>query len=94
MILPPLETLFANYKYGDDEVLPADDVRQVLSTLYQRAGRFQMGEIDDATEVLEAILTIIHCEYCGIQLEDNGDDQVTCVSVWDVCVCVWDTTGG
>ena len=53
MILPPLETLFANYKYGDDLVLPADDVRQVLSTLYARAGRFQMGEIDDATEASE-----------------------------------------
>ena len=34
---------------------PADDVRAVLSALYEGHGRFQLGEIDDAVECLEVV---------------------------------------
>jgi hypothetical protein len=42
LLLPPLQSLFANYQYGDDEVLPADEVRQVLGALYANMGKFQV----------------------------------------------------
>lgn len=75
-ILPPLQSLFANYQYGEEEVLPADDVREVLSAAYAQQGKFRIGEIDDAVECLEAILMTCHCEAVGVTQEDGGDDRV------------------
>jgi hypothetical protein len=42
LLLPALQSLFANYQYGDDQVLPADEVRQVLGALYSNVGKFQV----------------------------------------------------
>uniref|UniRef100_A0A7S2SPQ2 USP domain-containing protein n=1 Tax=Rhizochromulina marina TaxID=1034831 RepID=A0A7S2SPQ2_9STRA len=76
-LLPAMQSLFANYLYGEDNVLPADEVRLVLGSLYSRTGQFQIGEIDDATECLEAILHSIHCEHVDVPLSEGGD-EVAC----------------
>ena len=76
LLLPNLQSLFVNYAYGEDAVLPADDVRTVLSALYADQGKFKIGEIDDAVECLEAILLTIHCESVGVSQLDGGGDTI------------------
>ena len=84
LLLPALHTLFANFQYGDDTVLPADEVRAVLSSLFASSGHFQIGQIDDAVECLEAILKIIHCEFVGVPL-DGGGDELSCNPTCPAC---------
>ena len=61
---------------SDDNVLPADDVREVLAALYAGTGKFKVGDIDDATECLEAILQSVHCESVGQAASAGGDEAV------------------
>jgi len=83
-LLPSVISLFANYLYGEDNILPSDEVRQVLSSLYEDKGRFRLGDLDDATECLEAILTTIHCERVGVPLIEGGD-EVACTPPCPAC---------
>ena len=76
-LLPALQSLFASYQYGDDQVLPADEVRRVLSSNFAGTGHFKMGDLDDAVECLEAILKTLHCEAVGTPLDEGGDEK-TC----------------
>jgi hypothetical protein len=56
------QALFVSYKYSPQAVLPPDDVRKCLSYLYMGRERFKLGAMDDATEALEAVLTLHHRE--------------------------------
>lgn len=39
--------------------------------MFARLGRFRVGEMADTSEVLEAILEIIHLEHMGIDITDR-----------------------
>jgi hypothetical protein len=55
-----LQVLFTNYEWSEAAVLPPTVLRETLSKLYRVQGRFQVGEMDDASEVLDAILRCVH----------------------------------
>lgn len=52
-------------------MLSTDEIRQALHTMFARLGRFRVGEMADTSEVLEAILEIIHLEHMGIDITDR-----------------------
>ncbi len=84
VLLPSLQSLFANYRYGEEKVLPPDEVRCVMGSLYSQLGRFKENEIDDAAECLEAILVTIHCEAVGVPEAAGGDDML-CSPICPAC---------
>jgi len=71
-----LKSLFVNFEYGDTEVLPPDEVRSVLSSSYHEQLRFQMGDMEDAGEALEAMLRLLHCEEVGAESFSVGEDTI------------------
>lgn len=59
-VLIALTTLFTEYKYSEENILPPDEVRISLAEMFAHLQRFQLGEMDDAGESFEAILTAMH----------------------------------
>ena len=57
-----LKNLFVQYQYSPEVILPPDELRGSLSSLFQNQ-RFQLGSMDDATEVLEIILKYLHFDH-------------------------------
>jgi len=57
-----LEIIFTQYEFSEDRAIPPNALRQTLATLFQAQSKFQLHEIDDAGEALEAILSCLHNE--------------------------------
>lgn len=55
-----LKSLFTHYRYSELETLPPDSLRKSLSHIYTAQGRFQLGEMEDATETIEVLLDVLH----------------------------------
>lgn len=67
-LLDALCNLFVLYQYTELSILPPTELRMTLSDLFSQ---FQLGEIADANETLEAILETIHVE-CTPTCSHNG----------------------
>lgn len=55
-----LKSLLAQYQASEESVLPPDVLRRALSRVYVARGRFQLGDMEDATETIEALLDVLH----------------------------------
>lgn len=68
-----LKSLFQDFaELSDtDSAIPPDSLRQALSSVYDAKGRFKTGDMEDATETIEAILGILHA--CNVP--QPGCDQ-------------------
>lgn len=60
-----LKEVFSEYSASEVDTLPPDVLRLALSRVYDSEGRFQLGEMEDATETIEALLGILHA--CNVQ---------------------------
>ncbi|KAL6050243.1 Ubiquitin specific peptidase [Balamuthia mandrillaris] len=58
-----LKQLFKEYQFSESETLPPTALRTCLAILYQEEDRFRLGDLDDAAEALEAILTCLNKVY-------------------------------
>ena len=54
-----------NYKFSSHSILPPTALRSALSSLYKTSDRFQLGQLADAQETLEAVLDTIHRSAIG-----------------------------
>ena len=70
-LLEALCNLFVQYQYTELSILPPTELRTTLSDLFSQ---FQLGEIADANETLEAILETIHVE-CTPSCSHNGNNN-------------------
>jgi hypothetical protein len=70
-LLDALCNLFVLYQYTELSILPPTELRMTLSDLFSQ---FQLGEIADANETLEAILETIHAE-CTPTCSHNGHNN-------------------
>lgn len=68
-ILCTLQELFTHYEYGDERVLNPDEMRIALGALGASESRFQLGEMDDATEALDVIIQFIHADHIQLQCD-------------------------
>ncbi|PRP77343.1 hypothetical protein PROFUN_05588 [Planoprotostelium fungivorum] len=55
-----LQVIFANYQYGQDDIIPPTALREAMSSLFKSQERFQLGQYADATEALEEIIFWLH----------------------------------
>jgi hypothetical protein len=55
-----LKAVLDKYQFSDEEALPPDTLRHALSRAYGSKGRFRLGEMEDATETIEALLDVFH----------------------------------
>ena len=60
-----LKSLFNEFASSEADTIPPDSLRQALSSVYDAKGRFKTGDMEDATETIEAILGILHA--CNVQ---------------------------
>ncbi|KJE91450.1 hypothetical protein CAOG_02583 [Capsaspora owczarzaki ATCC 30864] len=69
-----LKTIFNN---TTDSHVPPDALRSALSSVYKSSSRFQLGDMNDAVECLEAIQSTIHSQVVGDQVKDDHYDSCT-----------------
>eukprot|EP01087_Luapelamoeba_hula_P015919 TRINITY_DN4823_c0_g1_i1.p1 TRINITY_DN4823_c0_g1~~TRINITY_DN4823_c0_g1_i1.p1 ORF type:complete len:863 (-),score=74.65 TRINITY_DN4823_c0_g1_i1:81-2669(-) len=58
-----LKDLFTRYQFSRESVLPPTALRHCLSILYRDEEKFRVGDLDDAAEALDAILTSVNKVY-------------------------------
>ncbi|GLD60873.1 inactive ubiquitin carboxyl-terminal hydrolase 54 isoform X1, partial [Lates japonicus] len=65
-----LKSIFAQFQYSSEKVLPSDALRSALAKTFQDEQRFQLGIMDDAAECFENILMRIHFHIADETKED------------------------
>lgn len=58
-----LKSVFTQYQFSEVDTLPPDSLRTTMANTYTTSGRFQLGEMEDATETIEALLDILHLSH-------------------------------
>jgi len=80
-IICALQELFTHYKYGEDQILNPGMIRITMDWLGRHEDRFQLGDMHDAAEALDAIFQAIHNEhiiYQSKQTDKEGDIDDQC----------------
>ncbi|TSK14880.1 Inactive ubiquitin carboxyl-terminal hydrolase 54 [Bagarius yarrelli] len=65
-----LKSIFAQFQYSSEKVLPSDALRSALAKTFQDEQRFQLGIMDDAAECFENLLMRIHFHISDETKED------------------------
>lgn len=52
-----LQSIFAQFQYSSEKVLPSDALRSALAKTFQDEQRFQLGIMDDAAECFVSLAT-------------------------------------
>ncbi|XP_028983185.1 inactive ubiquitin carboxyl-terminal hydrolase 54a isoform X2 [Betta splendens] len=88
-----LKSIFAQFQYSSDKVLPSDALRSALAKTFQDEQRFQLGIMDDAAECFENILMRIHFHIADETKEDICTarhcipHQKFAMTLFEQCVC-------
>uniref|UniRef100_A0A3P8NIL8 USP domain-containing protein n=1 Tax=Astatotilapia calliptera TaxID=8154 RepID=A0A3P8NIL8_ASTCA len=88
-----LKSIFAQFQYSSDKVLPSDALRSALAKTFQDKQRFQLGIMDDAAECFENILMRIHFHIADETKEDICTarhcipHQKFAMMLYEQCVC-------
>uniref|UniRef100_A0A669C650 Ubiquitin specific peptidase 54a n=1 Tax=Oreochromis niloticus TaxID=8128 RepID=A0A669C650_ORENI len=88
-----LKSIFAQFQYSSDKVLPSDALRSALAKTFQDEQRFQLGIMDDAAECFENILMRIHFHIADETKEDICTarhcipHQKFAMMLFEQCVC-------
>eukprot|EP00930_Biecheleria_cincta_P083875 TRINITY_DN73377_c0_g1_i1.p1 TRINITY_DN73377_c0_g1~~TRINITY_DN73377_c0_g1_i1.p1 ORF type:complete len:482 (-),score=81.79 TRINITY_DN73377_c0_g1_i1:15-1460(-) len=70
-----LKHVFSEFIASEADTLPPDVLRLALSRVYDSENRFQLGEMEDATETIEALLGILHA--CNVQPGKREEPQAS-----------------
>nr|XP_043873951.1 inactive ubiquitin carboxyl-terminal hydrolase 54-like isoform X2 [Solea senegalensis] len=88
-----LKSIFAQFQYSSEKVLPSDALRRALAKTFQDKQRFQLGIMDDAAECFENILMRIHFHISDESSEDICtarhciSHQKFAMTLFEQCVC-------
>ncbi|XP_073668907.1 inactive ubiquitin carboxyl-terminal hydrolase 54a isoform X3 [Paramisgurnus dabryanus] len=88
-----LKSIFAQFQYSSEKVLPSDALRCALAKTFQDEQRFQLGIMDDAAECFENILMRIHFHISDETKEDICTakhcipHQKFAMTLFEQCVC-------
>ncbi|MGH0147650.1 UNVERIFIED_CONTAM: hypothetical protein FKN15_031519 [Acipenser sinensis] len=88
-----LKSIFAQFQFSSEKVLPSDALRSALAKTFQDEQRFQLGIMDDAAECFENILTRIHFHISDETKEDICTakhcipHQKFAMTLFEQCVC-------
>ncbi|KAJ8250555.1 hypothetical protein COCON_G00224770 [Conger conger] len=88
-----LKSIFVQFQFSSDKVLPSDALRTALAKTFQDEQRFQLGIMDDAAECFENILMRIHFHISAETKEDICTakhcipHQKFAMTLFEQCVC-------
>ncbi|GAA6101511.1 inactive ubiquitin carboxyl-terminal hydrolase 54a isoform X1 [Tachysurus ichikawai] len=88
-----LKSIFVQFQYSSEKVLPSDALRTALAKTFQDEQRFQLGIMDDAAECFENILMRIHFHIADESKEDICTakhcipHQKFAMTLFEQCVC-------
>ncbi|XP_029927085.1 inactive ubiquitin carboxyl-terminal hydrolase 54-like isoform X2 [Myripristis murdjan] len=88
-----LKSIFVQFQYSSETVLPSDALRSALAKTFQDEQRFQLGIMDDAAECFENILMRIHFHIADESKEDVCTarhcipHQKFAMTLFEQCVC-------
>ncbi|XP_075902382.1 inactive ubiquitin carboxyl-terminal hydrolase 54a isoform X2 [Nelusetta ayraudi] len=88
-----LKSIFSQFQYSSEKVLPSDALRSALAKTFQDEQRFQLGIMDDAAECFENILMRIHFHISDETKEDICTarhcipHQKFAMTLFEQCVC-------
>ncbi|TDH01641.1 hypothetical protein EPR50_G00182540 [Perca flavescens] len=88
-----LKSIFAQFQYSSERVLPSDALRSALAKTFQDEQRFQLGIMDDAAECFENLLMRIHFHIADETKEDICTarhcipHQKFAMTLFEQCVC-------
>ncbi|XP_059422505.1 inactive ubiquitin carboxyl-terminal hydrolase 54a isoform X2 [Carassius carassius] len=88
-----LKSIFAQFQFSSEKVLPSDALRCALAKTFQDEQRFQLGIMDDAAECFENILMRIHFHISDETKEDICTakhcipHQKFAMTLFEQCVC-------
>ncbi|XP_046710282.1 inactive ubiquitin carboxyl-terminal hydrolase 54 isoform X1 [Silurus meridionalis] len=88
-----LKSIFAQFQYSSEKVLPSDALRSALAKTFQDEQRFQLGIMDDAAECFENLLMRIHFHISDETKEDICTakhcipHQKFAMTLFEQCVC-------
>ncbi|XP_061600918.1 LOW QUALITY PROTEIN: inactive ubiquitin carboxyl-terminal hydrolase 54-like [Cololabis saira] len=88
-----LKSLFVQFQFSSDQVLPSDHLRSALARTFQDQQKFQLGVMDDAAECFENILMRIHF-HISEETKEDVCTTPTCIphqkfamTLFEQCVC-------
>ncbi|XP_066534974.1 inactive ubiquitin carboxyl-terminal hydrolase 54a [Hoplias malabaricus] len=88
-----LKSIFVQFQFSSEKVLPSDALRTALAKTFQDEQRFQLGIMDDAAECFENILMRIHFHIADESKEDICTakhcipHQKFAMTLFEQCVC-------
>nr|XP_023849545.1 LOW QUALITY PROTEIN: inactive ubiquitin carboxyl-terminal hydrolase 54-like [Salvelinus alpinus] len=88
-----LKSIFAQFQFSSERVLPSDVLRSALAKTFQDEQRFQLGIMDDAAECFENLLMRIHFHISAETREDICTakhcipHQKFAMTLFEQCVC-------
>ncbi|KAM3859864.1 ubiquitin carboxyl-terminal hydrolase 54 [Diretmus argenteus] len=88
-----LKSIFAQFQFSSERVLPSDALRSALAKTFQDEQRFQLGIMDDAAECFENLLMRIHFHISTESREDICTakhcipHQKFAMTLFEQCVC-------
>ncbi|KAM9561417.1 ubiquitin carboxyl-terminal hydrolase 54-like isoform 1-T1 [Salvelinus alpinus] len=88
-----LKSIFAQFQFSSERVLPSDMLRSALAKTFQDEQRFQLGIMDDAAECFENLLMRIHFHISAETREDICTakhcipHQKFAMTLFEQCVC-------
>ncbi|XP_036396404.1 inactive ubiquitin carboxyl-terminal hydrolase 54-like isoform X2 [Megalops cyprinoides] len=88
-----LKSIFAQFQFSSEKVLPSDALRSALAKTFQDEQRFQLGIMDDAAECFENLLMRIHFHISDETQEDICTakhcipHQKFAMTLFEQCVC-------
>nr|XP_029484812.1 inactive ubiquitin carboxyl-terminal hydrolase 54-like isoform X1 [Oncorhynchus nerka] len=88
-----LKSIFAQFQFSSERVLPSDMLRSALAKTFQDEQRFQLGIMDDAAECFENLLMRIHFHISAETREDICTSkhciphQKFAMTLFEQCVC-------
>ncbi|KAL7856749.1 hypothetical protein SRHO_G00156480 [Serrasalmus rhombeus] len=88
-----LKSIFAQFQFSNEKVLPSDALRSALAKTFQDEQRFQLGIMDDAAECFENLLMRIHFHISDETKEDICTakhcipHQKFAMTLFEQCVC-------
>ncbi|KAM9773020.1 ubiquitin carboxyl-terminal hydrolase 54 [Syngnathus typhle] len=88
-----LKSIFAQFQFSSERVLPSDALRSALAKTFQDEQRFQLGIMDDAAECFENLLMRLHFHISAESREDICTakhcipHQKFAMTLFEQCVC-------
>ncbi|XP_031575312.1 inactive ubiquitin carboxyl-terminal hydrolase 54-like [Actinia tenebrosa] len=74
-----LQNIFKDFQYSNNDALPPDALRIAMANTFKDQRKFQMGDMDDAAECFETILSRMHF-HLAMDETDDGCNAQHCIT--------------